>query len=167
MNKELLERFAQTIENQVRYEISMDRVIEKQNEVIKASQELIEKMDQQNKLFSEIAELNRILDEHDKNTKENISDSKIKTEINDKHKTLQILGKSLFTNAKNKYRKNVGYSFFHEVFENNFYDALVDGRIKECKYLFDISHPDAKNNNQLKLINFVEDQLNEIIEINY
>ena len=66
MNKEALERFAQTIENQVRYEISMDRVIEKQNEVIKASQELIEKMDQQNKLFSEIAELNRILDEHDK-----------------------------------------------------------------------------------------------------
>ena len=65
MNKEALERFAQTIENQVRYEISMDRVIEKQNEVIKASQELIEKMDQQNKLFSEIAELNRILDEHD------------------------------------------------------------------------------------------------------
>ena len=66
MNKESLERFAQTIENQVRYEISMDRVIEKQNEVIKASQELIAKMDQQNKLFSEIAELNRILDEHDK-----------------------------------------------------------------------------------------------------
>ena len=69
MNKEALERFAQTIENQVRYEISMDRVIEKQNEVIKASQELIAKMDQQNKLFSEIAELNRILDEHDKKYK--------------------------------------------------------------------------------------------------
>ena len=67
MNKEALERFAKTIENQVRYEISMDRVIEKQNEVIKASQELIAKMDEQNKLFSEIAELNRILDEHDKN----------------------------------------------------------------------------------------------------
>ena len=69
MNKEALERFAKTIENQVRYEISMDRVIEKQNEVIKASQELIEKMDQQNKLFSEIAELNRILDEHDNKNK--------------------------------------------------------------------------------------------------
>jgi len=69
MNKEALERFAKTIENQVRYENSMDRVIEKQNEVIKASQELIAKMDQQNKLFSEIAELNRILDEHDKKYK--------------------------------------------------------------------------------------------------
>ena len=65
MDKKALEKFAQTIENQVRYEISMDRVIEKQEEVIKASQELIAKMDQQNKLFSEIAELNRILDEHD------------------------------------------------------------------------------------------------------
>ena len=66
MDKKALEKFAQTIENQVRYECAMDRIIEKQSAVIKASQELIAKMDQQNKLFSEIAELNRILDEDDK-----------------------------------------------------------------------------------------------------
>jgi hypothetical protein len=69
MDKKELEKFAQTIENQVRHEVAMDRVIEKQNAVIKASQELIAKMDEQNKLFSEIAELSRILDEDDRKSK--------------------------------------------------------------------------------------------------
>ena len=101
--------------------------------------------------------------------KKRLSNLEIKTKIIDRYKILQILGKQLFTNAKYNYRKDVGYSFFNEVFEKDFYDALVDGRIKECKHLFHISnfHLQVKDNNQLKLITFVEDQLNEIIEINY
>ena len=69
MDKLALEQFAQTIENQVRHEIAMDNLIEKGDSLINTQKELIEKMNEEKKLYADISELNRILDEDDKKNK--------------------------------------------------------------------------------------------------
>ena len=62
MNKEALERFAQTIENQTKQIIAIDHIIKKQDDLIKCGSELIEKLDEEKELYKQIEELNILLD---------------------------------------------------------------------------------------------------------
>ena len=57
-----LREFAEIVEKQTKQKIKFDNMIKKQDELIKCSNELIEKLDQEKELYKQIDELNILLD---------------------------------------------------------------------------------------------------------